>query len=150
MAHYKFSDLISRFQIGLLFCETITHGISIYGPSLTTCPRRFIIISLVSTFRLDCTIFRQITDYMIRCHIFPKMILQCFVGMCYGNFPILRITGLLRCPEKHLQIHHVINNDRITPIAKVPGTNQSDFRFKARTKAFGSANENQAVRWFRF
>ena len=149
MTHYKFCDFICRFQINMLFRETITHGISIYTPSLTTCPRRFIIISLISTFRFDRTIFRQITDYMIRCHIFPKMVFQCFVSMCYGNLPILRITCLFRCPEKHFQIHHIINNDRITPITKVPGTNQSDFRFKTCTKTFGRVNENQTVRRFR-
>ena len=127
---------MSGIQIVLLLGEAITHGISIHSPSLSTRPSGRIGISLKGSFRLYFTAIRQITYHMIGSHVLPEVILQRFVSMRDGYFTIFRIIGLLRSPEQHFKIHHIINNHRIAPITEIPRTNQSDFRTKTGAQAF--------------
>ena len=127
---------MSGIQIALLLSEAITHGITIHSPSLSTRPSRRIGISLKGSFRLYLTAICQIAHHMVGGHVLPKVILQRFVGMRDGYFTIFRIIGLLRSPEQHFKVHHIINNHRITPIAEIPRTNQSDFRTKTGAQAF--------------
>ena len=127
---------MSGIQIVLLLGEAITHGISIHSPSLSTRPSRRIGISLKGSFRLYFTAICQITYHMIGSHVLPEVILQRFVSMRDGYFTIFRIIGLLRSPEQHFKVHHIINNHRITPITEIPRTNQSNFRTKTGAQAF--------------
>ena len=127
---------MSGIQIVLLLSEAITHGITIHSPSLSTRPSGRIGISLKGSFRLYLTAICQIAHHMVGGHVLPKVILQRFVGMRDGYFTIFRIIGLLRSPEQHFKVHHIINNHRITPIAEIPRTNQSDFRTKTGAQAF--------------
>ena len=141
---------MSGIQIVLLLGEAITHSISIYSPSLSTRPGGRIGISLKGSFWLHLTAICQVAHHMIGSHIFPEVVLQRFVGMRDGYFAIFRIIGLLRSPEQHFKIHHIINNHRIAPLTEIPRTDQSDFRTKTGTQAFWRVNQNQTVRWLGF
>ena len=136
MVNNKPGYFMSGIQIVLLLGEAITHGISIHSPSLSTRPGGRIGISLKGSFRLYLTAICQVAHHMVGGHVLPEVILQRFVSMRDGYFTIFRIIGLLRSPEQHFKIHHIINNHRITPIAEIPRTNQSDFRTKTGAQAF--------------
>ena len=70
--------------------------------------------------------------------------------MSNGDVAIFGIAGLLGRPEKHFKIHHIINDDGITPITEIPRTNQTDFGTETCAKTFRRINQDLFIFRLRF
>jgi hypothetical protein len=77
-------------------------------------------MALVCVLVDDITGYRIIINYMIGAVIIPEMILHRVVGMRDRDVVIGGISGNICCPEQILQVHHVINNNRILPYVRIP------------------------------
>ena len=79
---------------------------------------------------------------MVRTGVVTVMVLHRDVGMADRHVAVDGVARVLRGPEEHLEVHHVVDDNRIVPLAEVPRANHADAGIAARDKALGGLDDH--------
>ena len=96
----------------------IYHRIAIDGPTLSTSPHRVVGIALMGH-PLD----KIAADGIINCHVIAtaigaEMVLHRGLGMSHRQVVEELVATVLRCPEHHVKIHHIVHDGIVRPVAR--------------------------------
>ena len=141
MVHDEAGDPLGLFQVFRVARLAVAHRVSVEAPRLSAGPSRGVGITLERPPALDRAVVVVAHD-MERAGVVAEMVLHRDVGMADRHVAVDGIARVLRSPEEHFEVHHVVDDDRVVPLAEIPRTDQPDAGIAARNEALGGLDDH--------
>ncbi len=120
MIHQIFADAHRMIEVAAFARLTIHHRVAVETPRLTACPRRRIGIALPSHMMDGLACFFVVAYDVIRTGIGPEVVVHRHIGVRFGHVAIAVVARQVRSHGQQFEVHHVVDNDRVTPFLGVP------------------------------
>ena len=142
MVHDEIGDPFGVLQVFRIARLAVAHRIAVESPRLSAGPRRRVGITLERAPALDRAVVVVAHD-MERTGVVAEMVLHRDVGMADRHIAVDGIARVFRGPEEHLEVHHVVDDDRVVPLAEIPRTDQADTGGATRNEALGGLDDHR-------